>query len=263
MWVYSHSYWLDIYCTSNGSRVLARERWQSFENFWKNTIFNEHPVPDPIFTAVLARFSFLIQSDWSGLPFLCFSGFSNLNFSPLSSSRTASWKHQASLPDNSTISLETPSGKEVTTHCLPRLVNTSVAPFWKSLAEVSKAPVLQDSPFGPIMLKPIKVRKYLVFWYKAPTILQNHYRNLTDSISITILFPHSFTTSFFLSLSWSIATPAACSCISMFSFFNTKYVYYYSQFIGSWHKHLNQFRTSFLHFWWSQSIFLGNLNKVR
>ena len=26
--------------------MLARERWQTFENSWgKNTIFNEHPVP--------------------------------------------------------------------------------------------------------------------------------------------------------------------------------------------------------------------------
>ena len=43
--VYSHSYWLVISCTTNSSRVLARERWQTFENSWKkNTIFNEHPV---------------------------------------------------------------------------------------------------------------------------------------------------------------------------------------------------------------------------
>ena len=33
--VYSHSYWLVIFCTANSSRVLARERWQSFENSWK------------------------------------------------------------------------------------------------------------------------------------------------------------------------------------------------------------------------------------
>ena len=32
MRVYSHSYWLVIFCTTNSSRVLARERWQTFEN---------------------------------------------------------------------------------------------------------------------------------------------------------------------------------------------------------------------------------------
>ena len=35
--VYSHSYWLEIFCTTNSSRVLARERWQIFENSWKKT----------------------------------------------------------------------------------------------------------------------------------------------------------------------------------------------------------------------------------
>ena len=37
MRVYSHSYWLVIFCTTNSSRVLARERWQIFENSWKKT----------------------------------------------------------------------------------------------------------------------------------------------------------------------------------------------------------------------------------
>ena len=37
MGVYSHSYWLVIFCTTNSNRVLARERWQTFENSWKNT----------------------------------------------------------------------------------------------------------------------------------------------------------------------------------------------------------------------------------
>ena len=46
MQVYSHSYWLVIFCTTNSSsRVLARERWQPFENSWKkNSIFNEFPA---------------------------------------------------------------------------------------------------------------------------------------------------------------------------------------------------------------------------
>ena len=35
--VYSHSYWLEIFCTTNSSRVLARERRQTFENSWKKT----------------------------------------------------------------------------------------------------------------------------------------------------------------------------------------------------------------------------------
>ena len=35
MRVYSHSYWLVIFCVTHSSRVLARERWQRFENSWK------------------------------------------------------------------------------------------------------------------------------------------------------------------------------------------------------------------------------------
>ena len=37
MRVYSHSYWLVIFWTTNSSRVLAREGWQTFENSWKKT----------------------------------------------------------------------------------------------------------------------------------------------------------------------------------------------------------------------------------
>ena len=37
MRVYSPSYWLAIFCTTNNSRVLAREGWQNFENSWKKT----------------------------------------------------------------------------------------------------------------------------------------------------------------------------------------------------------------------------------
>ena len=45
MRVFSRSYWLVISCTANSSRVLARKRWQTFENSWKkNTVFNEQPV---------------------------------------------------------------------------------------------------------------------------------------------------------------------------------------------------------------------------
>ena len=42
MRVYSHSYWLVIFCTTNSIPVLARGRWQTFEK--KNAIFKEHPV---------------------------------------------------------------------------------------------------------------------------------------------------------------------------------------------------------------------------
>ena len=35
MRVYSRSYWLVLFCTTNSSQVLARERWQTFENSWK------------------------------------------------------------------------------------------------------------------------------------------------------------------------------------------------------------------------------------
>ena len=32
-------YWLVIFCTTNSSRVLARERWQTFENSWEKTLY--------------------------------------------------------------------------------------------------------------------------------------------------------------------------------------------------------------------------------
>ena len=36
---------LEFFCTTNSSRLLARERWKTFENSWKKqTISNEHPV---------------------------------------------------------------------------------------------------------------------------------------------------------------------------------------------------------------------------
>ena len=37
MRVYSHSYWLVNFCKTNSSRVLAKERLQTFENSWKKT----------------------------------------------------------------------------------------------------------------------------------------------------------------------------------------------------------------------------------
>ena len=43
--VYSHSNWLAIFCATNCSPVLARERWQNTRNSSKSTIFPEyHPV---------------------------------------------------------------------------------------------------------------------------------------------------------------------------------------------------------------------------
>ena len=52
--VYSHSYWLVIFCTTNCSRVLGRERWQTFENSWKKTQYfmnnHESRVKHGIFT---------------------------------------------------------------------------------------------------------------------------------------------------------------------------------------------------------------------
>ena len=45
MRVYGHYYLLVVFCTTNSSQEVARERWQSFENSnGKNSIFNEHPV---------------------------------------------------------------------------------------------------------------------------------------------------------------------------------------------------------------------------
>ena len=38
MRVYSHSYWLALFCTTNNSPVLAREKSQNTGNLWKNTI---------------------------------------------------------------------------------------------------------------------------------------------------------------------------------------------------------------------------------
>ena len=57
MRVYSHFYGLVVFCTTNHSQVLARERWQTFENSWKKTIFNEHrPVSRKIFIHVQTFF---------------------------------------------------------------------------------------------------------------------------------------------------------------------------------------------------------------
>ena len=39
MRVYSHSYWLVIFYTTNSGRALARERWQTLENFWKKHVY--------------------------------------------------------------------------------------------------------------------------------------------------------------------------------------------------------------------------------
>ena len=45
IWMYSHSYWLAIFCTTNSSPVQAEERSQNIENSWKkqylmNTLYN-------------------------------------------------------------------------------------------------------------------------------------------------------------------------------------------------------------------------------
>ena len=39
--VYSHSYWLGIFCTTNSSPVLERERWQNVvkTQFFLNTLY--------------------------------------------------------------------------------------------------------------------------------------------------------------------------------------------------------------------------------
>ena len=43
--VYTHSYWLTIFCTTNGKQVLAKERWQNFENYCKkDALLPEHPA---------------------------------------------------------------------------------------------------------------------------------------------------------------------------------------------------------------------------
>ena len=48
IWVYSHSYWLTFFCTTNSSPVLARERSQNIVNSWKkylkNTLYLQRDV---------------------------------------------------------------------------------------------------------------------------------------------------------------------------------------------------------------------------
>ena len=39
MRVYSNSYWMVIFCTTNNSRVQARERWLNFENSLKKKLY--------------------------------------------------------------------------------------------------------------------------------------------------------------------------------------------------------------------------------
>ena len=46
--VHCRSYWLVIFCTTNSSRVLARERWQTLKNSWKNTQYLMNTLYNPI-----------------------------------------------------------------------------------------------------------------------------------------------------------------------------------------------------------------------
>ena len=43
MWIYCHSYWCAIFCTTNNSGPVLTEV-QNFDNYLKKTIFPEHPV---------------------------------------------------------------------------------------------------------------------------------------------------------------------------------------------------------------------------
>ena len=63
---------------------------------------------------------------------------------------TVSLKHQASVLECSTTTLEMPFLKAVALQASPKLVNTSVAPLSKSSAVVSRPLVLQVSPFPPL-----------------------------------------------------------------------------------------------------------------
>ena len=75
MRVYSYSNCLVIFCTANCSRVLARERWQTFGNSReKNTIFNEHPVvtdsvflklPDLVLKDKCCRVQRVLDESWT------------------------------------------------------------------------------------------------------------------------------------------------------------------------------------------------------
>ena len=64
MQVYSHSYWLVIFCTTNSSRVLARERWQTFENSWKKTqyLMNTLYVHIVIYLKLIFQMRLLLES---------------------------------------------------------------------------------------------------------------------------------------------------------------------------------------------------------
>ena len=44
IWVYSHSYWMAIFCTANSSPGEGGRGRKILKNVGKNTIFNEHPV---------------------------------------------------------------------------------------------------------------------------------------------------------------------------------------------------------------------------
>ena len=56
MRVYSHSYWLVVFCTTNSSRVLAKGEKANFREFLeKNTIFNKHTVHVYVYTRSLQK----------------------------------------------------------------------------------------------------------------------------------------------------------------------------------------------------------------
>ena len=53
MWVYSHSYWLIIFCTINRSRVPVRERRQTLEDSWGRT---QHFL-STLYLTILAKYT--------------------------------------------------------------------------------------------------------------------------------------------------------------------------------------------------------------
>ena len=63
MRVCSHSYWLVIFCTTNCSPVLARKRWQTFENSRKKTQYLMNTLY--INKHYFSNFSFTINNIWT------------------------------------------------------------------------------------------------------------------------------------------------------------------------------------------------------
>ena len=76
IWVYSHPYRLAIFCTTNSSTVLARERSQNIENSWKKTqwtscILNNSKRAGDFVTKAVRKGTDSITTAWGWLNWRC------------------------------------------------------------------------------------------------------------------------------------------------------------------------------------------------